>query len=93
MPPVVPPIEKDPQKESEPTDIQSTVEEVGDKTPLQSDFKAKVSSKVMKEEPKREEMTDKLKSADQDDYNSDDDIIPTRKRWVNPRPHRPYLVM
>jgi hypothetical protein len=25
------------------------------------------------------------------DYNSDDDIIETRKRWVNPRPHRPYL--
>ena len=24
-------------------------------------------------------------------YNPDDDIIATRKRWVNPRPHRPYL--
>ena len=24
-------------------------------------------------------------------YNADDDIIPTRKRWVNPRPNRPYL--
>lgn len=91
VPPVVPSIEKVRQEESESTDIQSTVEEVGNKTPLQSDFKAKASSKVMIEVPKRE-MTDKLKSADQD-YNSDDDIIPTRKRWVNPRPHRPYLVM
>jgi hypothetical protein len=25
------------------------------------------------------------------DYNSEDDIIESRKRWVNPRPHRPYL--
>jgi hypothetical protein len=24
-------------------------------------------------------------------YNPEDDIIPTRKRWVNPRPNRPYL--
>eukprot|EP00980_Cylindrotheca_fusiformis_P005014 scaffold1062_cov130-Cylindrotheca_fusiformis.AAC.20 len=26
------------------------------------------------------------------EYNPEDDIIPTRKRWVNPRPHRPYVV-
>lgn len=25
------------------------------------------------------------------DYNSDDDILPTRQRWVNPRPDRSYL--
>ena len=25
------------------------------------------------------------------DYNPDDDIIETRRRWVNPRPHRPSL--
>jgi hypothetical protein len=25
-------------------------------------------------------------------YNPEDDIIPTLKRWVNPRPHRPYVV-
>jgi hypothetical protein len=25
------------------------------------------------------------------EYNPDDDIIETRRRWVNPRPHRPYL--
>ena len=25
-------------------------------------------------------------------YNPEDDIIETRKRWINPRPHRPYIV-
>ena len=25
------------------------------------------------------------------DYNSDDDIIATRSRWINPRPNRPYI--
>lgn len=25
-------------------------------------------------------------------YNPEDDIVPTLKRWVNPRPHRPYVV-
>lgn len=25
------------------------------------------------------------------DYNPEDDIIETRKRWINPRPHRPYI--
>jgi hypothetical protein len=27
------------------------------------------------------------------DYNSDDDIIETRRRWTNPRPNRPYLAI
>ena len=25
------------------------------------------------------------------DYNPEDDIIETRKRWIYPRPHRPYI--
>ena len=41
------------------------------------------------EQPTRQEQ----KSQSDVLYNPEDDIIPTRKRWVNPRPHRPYLVM